>query len=175
MFKEVRERSAKEICSRGFDGFAIGGLSVGESRKMMFDLVSFTEPFMPADKPRYLMGVGTPSDVLESVKLGMDMFDCVIPTRNARNGTLFTSRGKIVIKNAAYRTDEGPVDPNCDCHTCRNFSRAYLRHLFLAEEILALRLNTLHNVRFYMNLMKSIRTAIAEDRLRDFTLPFEDS
>jgi len=173
MFKEIREQSAKEICSRDFGGFAIGGLSVGESRKMMFDLVSFTEPFMPSDKPRYLMGVGTPSDVLESVKLGIDMFDCVIPTRNARNGTLFTSQGKIVIKHAAHRTDKNPVDPNCDCYTCKNFSRAYLRHLFMSDEILVLRLNTLHNVHFYMNLMQTIRQAISEDRLKNLTLPPE--
>jgi queuine tRNA-ribosyltransferase len=141
---------------------------VGETKPLMYEVVDYTAEAMPADRPRYLMGVGTPEDLVEGVMLGVDMFDCVMPTRNARTGTLFTSYGKINIKNAKYAEDESPVDPECGCYTCRNFTRAYLRHLYHAGEILAMRLNTLHNLYYYLNLMKEIRVAVNEDRFLEF-------
>ncbi len=165
MYRDLRRRSAEALIQIGFDGYALGGLSVGESKAQMVQIVRETTPLLPPDRPRYLMGVGTPSDILEAVQHGVDMFDCVLPTRNARNGMLFTSRGRIVIKNAKYAEDEHPVDSDCTCYCCRHYSRAYLRHLYLAGEILAMRLNTIHNLHFYFHLMGEVRQAIEEDRL----------
>lgn len=168
MFKDLRKQSALDILEIGFDGYAIGGLSVGEPKDLMFELIGYTAPLLPEDKPRYIMGVGKPSDIIKGVLNGVDMFDCVMPTRNARNGTLFTSKGKIVIKNAKHANDESPLDTNCSCYTCLHYSRAYLRHLFMSQEILALRLNTIHNINFYNNMMKKIREEIKKDSLSDF-------
>jgi queuine tRNA-ribosyltransferase len=170
--KTFREKSAKELCSLDFDGFAIGGLSVGESNKEMYETVEWTTPFMPQGKPRYLMGVGTPEDLVENVYRGIDMFDCVMPTRNARNGTLFTSFGKLNIKKAEFTTDETPIDPECNCMTCQNYSRAYLRHLFRAREITYFRLATIHNLHYYLDLMKQMREAILEERFEAFRTAF---
>jgi queuine tRNA-ribosyltransferase len=168
MYADLRERSAEALIQIGFDGYALGGLSVGEDKDTMFRVVAHTAPLLPEDRPRYLMGVGLVEDILEAVQQGVDMFDCVLPTRNARNGALFAHFGKIIIKNAKYADDPLPVDPECSCYTCRNYSRAYLRHLFLAEEILALRLNTIHNLHFYLQFMREIRQALAEDRFGCF-------
>jgi queuine tRNA-ribosyltransferase len=168
MHKDLRLECTRGLLDIGFDGYAIGGLSVGETKPLMYEVVDYTAEAMPADRPRYLMGVGTPEDLVEGVMLGVDMFDCVMPTRNARTGTLFTSSGKMNIKNAKYAEDESPVDPECGCYTCRNFTRAYLRHLYHAGEILAMRLNTLHNLYYYLNLMKEIRAAVNEDRFLEF-------
>lgn len=165
---ELRHRSVLEMTAMGFDGYAIGGLSVGEPKESMMRTVEITTPQLPTEQARYLMGVGTPGDIVDCVYHGVDMFDCVMPTRSARNGLLFTNDGKVVIKNARYRDDASPPDKLCDCYTCRNYSRAYLRHLFIAKEILALILNTIHNIRFYMNLMERIREAIREDRYKEF-------
>ncbi len=172
MFPDLRERSAKEIVELGFPGYAIGGLSVGEPKELMAEMIDATVPHLPPEAPRYLMGVGYPEDILRSVLQGVDMFDCVVPTRNARNGTLFTSTGKVMIKNAAHKNDPKPLDSNCSCYTCSNFTRAYLRHLFTAGEILSYRLNTIHNVHFYMNLMAEIRKAIRENRLKEYYCEF---
>jgi len=172
MYRDLRERSLAELVEIGFDGYAIGGLSVGETKPLMYEVTEYTAAAMPEDRPRYLMGVGTPEDLVECVMLGVDMFDCVMPTRNARTGTLFTSFGKLNIKGAAYIEDNGPVDPECGCYTCRNFSRAYLRHLYHAGEILAMRLNTLHNLHYYLNLIKEIRQAIKDDRYMQFRKEF---
>jgi len=171
MFKDLREESARQIIDLGFPGYAIGGLSVGEEKSLMLELAAHTAPLLPAGKPRYLMGVGTPDDLRLCAQMGIDMFDCVMPTRNARNGSLFTSAGKVNIKNAQYRTDGSPLDPQCECYTCRNYSRAYLRHLFLADEILAMRLNSLHNIAFFQNWMSRLREAIREDRPIDWSFP----
>ncbi len=160
-FEELRRRSAETIGAMDFDGVAIGGVSVGEAKEAMLQTMRVTAPLLPADKPRYLMGVGTPEDLVEGVAAGIDMFDCVLPTRNARNGTLFTSEGKIAIKNARYRKDPRPLDPACGCPTCRTTSRAYLRHLFVAGEISGAVYNTIHNVWFYLDLMRRIRESIA--------------
>lgn len=160
MFADLRRRSAEEIASLDFPGYAIGGLSVGEPKELMMEMAAHTLPLLPADRPRYIMGVGTPEDLVELVGMGADMFDCVMPTRNARNGQLFTEQGTINICNARFREDEGPVDPSCDCYTCRHYSLAYLRHLYTAREILAYRLNTIHNVYYYVNLVKAMRGAI---------------
>ncbi len=168
MFEDLREKSAKELREIGFDGYAIGGLSVGESREVMYRIVSHTVPHLPREKPRYLMGVGKPEDIINAVMRGIDLFDCVIPTRNARNGMLFTSFGKLVIKNACHATDERPIEEGCGCYTCRHYSRAYLRHMYMAREILALRLNTIHNLYYYIHLIKGLRKAIRRDRLQDF-------
>lgn len=165
---DLRKRSAQEISSLPFDGVAIGGLSVGEPKEEMVETMRFTAPLMPADRPRYLMGVGTPADLVEGVAAGIDMFDCVMPTRNARNGALFTSEGKIAIKNARFAADGGPLDPECSCLTCRTVSRAYLRHLYVNGEIAACVYNTIHNVSFYLDLMRSIRQAIASNSFRSF-------
>ena len=151
----------------GFDGYAIGGLSVGEPKDEMMQVVSYMEPMLPAEKPRYLMGVGTPGDLVECVRRGIDMMDCVMPTRNARNGHLFTSEGVIKIRNAAYMTDTGPLDPHCDCYTCSNFSRAYLHHLDKCREILGVELNTIHNLQYYLDLMAGLRAAIEKGSLND--------
>jgi queuine tRNA-ribosyltransferase len=168
MYPDLRKRSVEALGEMGFEGYALGGLSVGEGKEMMFEVVSQTAPLLPSDRPRYLMGVGTPFDIAHAVLQGVDLFDCVLPTRNARNGTLFTRGGRLVIKNARHADEEAPIDPGCSCYTCRNFSRAYLRHLYLAEEILAMRLNTIHNLHFYLNFMGEIRQAISEDRLKDW-------
>lgn len=165
---EHRKYSLEQITSVDLPGYALGGFSVGEPIELMHDLVKVVGPMMPAHKPRYLMGVGTPLDLILSVDSGIDMFDCVMPTRVARNGTLFTWQGKISIKRNEYREDSGPLDPECDCYTCRNYSRAYLRHLFLSGEILGSRLNTIHNLYFYMNLMKKVRESIEQDRWPEF-------
>ncbi|SFZ97415.1 tRNA-guanine transglycosylase [hydrothermal vent metagenome] len=170
--KAFREKSAKELCAMDFDGFAIGGLSVGEANQDMYDTVEWTTPFMPEDKPRYLMGVGTPEDIVENVERGVDMFDCVMPTRNARNGTLFTSFGKVNIRKAIYTTDEGPIDPECECMVCKTYSRSYLRHLYRARELTYFRLGTIHNLYYYLNLMKQIRAAILEGKFKEFKEEF---
>ncbi|PWT86646.1 MAG: tRNA guanosine(34) transglycosylase Tgt, partial [Blastocatellia bacterium] len=159
----------------GFDAYAIGGLSVGEPIEVMYDIVSQTVSLLPRDRPRYLMGTGTPDDLVESVARGVDMFDCVLPTRNARNGQLFTTEGRINIKNANYAEDERPLDPACGCYTCRTFSRAYLRHLFMAGEMTAATLNTLHNLHFYLDTMRRIRQAIAFGRFESFRVEFHQS
>ena len=171
VYKSLRDISARQLQDIGFDGYAIGGLSVGETRPVMYDMTAHTARQLPDEKPRYLMGVGKPQDILHAVRQGIDMFDCVLPTRNARNGFLFTSAGKVAIKNARYRADERPLDPDCDCFTCRHHSRAYLRHLFMAGEILALHLNTVHNVTYYLRLMSRMREAIRRGSLSDFTVP----
>jgi queuine tRNA-ribosyltransferase len=170
-YKHLRDVCVQELSSLGFDGYAIGGMAVGEPRDMMYDLVAHTAAQLPANRPRYLMGVGKPQDLLTCVRLGVDMFDCVLPTRNARNGFLFTSTGRVVIKNAQYRTDEQPLDAACRCYTCQHHSRAYLRHLFLAGEILGLYLNTIHNVTYYLHLMAQFRQAIREGTLAALTVP----
>jgi queuine tRNA-ribosyltransferase len=156
------------LAEHDFDGFAIGGLSVGEPKAEMHTLLSHTAPLLPGNKPRYLMGVGTPLDIVSGIAYGVDMFDCVLPTRNARNGTLYTSQGKINIKRLEFAEDDGPLDPACFCYTCRTFSRAYLRHLFQAGEILAFRLNSLHNLAYYQDLTREARAAIREGRFAAF-------
>ncbi len=168
MFRELRWKSAEDIVALDFDGYALGGLSVGEDRKTRERVIAETVPRLPRERPVYLMGVGTPEDILEAVRLGVDMFDCVMPTRNARNGTLFTAGGRITIKNAQYAADERPLEEGCGCYTCSRFSRAYLRHLYTAREILAYRLNTIHNLYYYTRLMEDIRTAIRNDELEAF-------
>ncbi|MBM3222799.1 MAG: tRNA guanosine(34) transglycosylase Tgt [Candidatus Tectomicrobia bacterium] len=170
-YKALRDDCVQTLRGEGFEGYAIGGLGVGEPREVMYDLTTHTAAQLPAHQPRYLMGVGKPQDLLESVRAGIDMFDCVLPTRNARNGFLFTSTGRVVIKNAQYRTDERPLDADCPCYTCQHHSRAYLRHLFVTGEILGLHLNTLHNVTYYLRLMARIRQAIHDGTLADFSLP----
>jgi queuine tRNA-ribosyltransferase len=173
IYPALRQKAMEEICLKiGFDGYALGGLSVGEPKEIMLEIVETSAPHLPEDKPRYLMGVGTPEDIVACVDCGIDMFDCVIPTRCARNGLLFTNQEKVVIKNARYKNDHSPVDSTCDCYTCRNYSRAYLRHLFMAGEILAIVLNTIHNVRYYMHLMERIRTAIRDGRYAAFKKAF---
>ena len=171
-YADLRRRSTEEIASMEFDGIAIGGLSVGEPKEEMLETMRLTAPLMPSGRPRYLMGVGTPEDLVEGVAAGIDMFDCVMPTRNARNGTLFTSEGKIAIKNARFAADEGPLDPKCSCMTCTTVSRAYLRHLYTNGEIAAAVYNTIHNVWFYLDLMRSIRQAIASNSFRPFREAF---
>lgn len=175
MFKDLREQSARELVNLNFDGYAIGGLSVGESTSLMREMVEHSAALLPREKPRYLMGVGTPEDIVESVKRGIDMFDCVLPTRNARNGMLFTSFGKIVIKNARHRSEDIPIDPHCTCYTCTHYSRAYLHHLFSAKEILSSRLNTIHNLFYYLSLIKELRMAILEGRFDHFYQNFYES
>lgn len=172
MYKDLRERSAKELVEIGFPGYAIGGLSVGEPKDIMYEMLDYTVPFLPDDKPRYLMGVGSPDCLIEGVMRGVDMFDCVLPTRIARNGTAMTSSGKVVIKNADNTRDFRPLDEECSCYTCRNYSRAYIRHLFKAEEILGLRLMTIHNLHFLITLMHKVRQAILEDSLPEFRNQF---
>ena len=170
--EELRKRHAEEICAVDLPGYALGGFAVGEEPAQMHAGVAFSAPLLPKDKPRYLMGVGTPLDLVTCVGAGIDMFDCVLPTRSARNGLLFTSEGKLVIKNARYTRDERPLDPNCTCYTCRTFSRAYLRHLYNAQEVVVNRLNTLHNLHFFLTLMKDARAAIEADRYADFLAEF---
>jgi queuine tRNA-ribosyltransferase len=171
----LREESAGLTAAIGFEAYAIGGLSVGEPPDVMYDIVSRTAPCLPIDRPRYLMGTGTPEDLVESVARGIDLFDCVLPTRNARNGQLFTSVGRINIKNARYAEDDRPLDPACACYTCRTCSRAYLRHLFQAGEINSATLNTLHNLHFYLDTVRRIRDAIVFGRFESFRLAFHQS
>jgi queuine tRNA-ribosyltransferase len=171
-YLDLRTRSVQEIASMDFDGVAIGGVSVGEPKPEMFEVVHHTAPLLPVDKPRYLMGVGTPEDLVNGVAAGIDMFDCVMPTRNARNGSLFTSEGKLHIKNAKYAADESPLDPRCSCVTCRTVSKAYLRHLFTSDEIAASVYNTIHNVSFYLDTMSAIRQAVASNSFESFRAEF---
>lgn len=161
VFKDLRERSAAELVPMDFPGYAVGGLSVGEPKELMLETLAWTTPLLPRDKPRYLMGVGTPEDLLEGVALGVDMFDCVQPTRIARHGTVFTRSGTLTVRNAAYARDFSPLDPECDCYACRRFTRAYIRHLLKANEILGARLTTYHNLAFLVRLMKEIREHLA--------------
>ena len=174
-FADLRAKSAELTVSIGFDGYAIGGLSVGEPNETMYEVVGTTTPRLPAHQPRYLMGVGTPIDLVECVARGIDMFDCVMPTRNARNGQLFTSEGPLNIKNAQFSEDDGPVDPACSCYTCRTFSRAYLSHLYRAGEMTGATLNTLHNLSFYLDTMHRIREAISFGRFEDFRQQFHQT
>ncbi len=172
MYPDLRLKSARDVISFDLPGYGIGGLSVGEPKSVMYEMLDVIMPVMPENKPRYLMGVGSPDCLIEGVMRGVDMFDCVLPTRIARNGTVLTSRGKVVVRNATYERDFSPLDPECDCYTCRNFTRAYIRHLIKANEILAATLATIHNLRFLINLMENIRSAIMEDRLPDFRTEF---
>jgi queuine tRNA-ribosyltransferase len=171
--KEFRKQSAEQLCAlTDYDGFAIGGLSVGEPNADMYETVEWTTQFMPQDKPRYLMGVGTPEDLIENIERGVDMFDCVMPTRNARNGTLFTTFGRLNIKKAEYKEDESPIDEACDCYTCKNFSKGYLNHLYRAKEITYFRLGSIHNIHYYLSLMKEAREAILTDNWLEFKKEF---
>jgi queuine tRNA-ribosyltransferase len=172
MYQDLRQESLTELMNIGFDGIAIGGLSVGEPKAEMQRMLQVMQPMLPADKPHYLMGVGTPEDLVYGVAHGIDMFDCVMPTRNARNGWLFTQWGDIKIKNARHKTDQRPLDESCSCYTCSNFSRAYLHHLHRVGEILGARLNTIHNLHYYQQLMQEIRQAIEADRFEDFQAEF---
>jgi len=172
MYEDLRERSLRSLEAMGFDGFAIGGLSVGEPKEDMLRILNGLPVVMPADKPRYLMGVGKPEDIVEAVVRGVDMFDCVLPTRNARNGHLFTQAGVIKIRNSRFKTDTGALDESCDCYTCQNYSRAYLHHLDKCKEILGAHLNTIHNLHYYQNLMSGLRQAIEESKLSDFVHRF---
>lgn len=168
LFEDLRAQHAQMLSAMDFEGLAIGGLSVGESTQEMYEMVRFVTQHLPVNKPRYLMGVGKPEDMLWAVSHGVDMFDCVLPTRNARNGMLFTDDGELIIKHARYRTDLTPVSPDCTCYTCSHFTRAYLRHLYIAKEILYSHLATLHNVHYYVNLLRRSRAAIVSDRFREF-------
>ena len=172
MYKDLRQESAESLVGLDFPGYAIGGLSVGEPKPLMYELLEHTTPFLPAGKARYLMGVGTPDCLVEGVARGIDMFDCVFPTRVARNGTAITSRGRVVVRNAAFTDDFSPLDPECDCYTCKNYSKAYLRHLIRCDEIFGLRLMSLHNLHYLIRLMQRIRLAIMEDRFAVFQKNF---
>ena len=174
MFKNLRTESASQLIDMDFEGYAIGGLSVGESKDVMMDILAHTAPLLPTDKPRYLMGVGTPLDIVRGISHGVDMFDCVLPTRNARNGTLYTSLGKINIKRQEFAEDDSPLDPACSCYTCRTFSRAYLRHLFHAQELLAFRLNSIHNLTYFLDVVRGARAAIAAGRFAEYHQRFEN-
>ncbi|WP_299832231.1 tRNA guanosine(34) transglycosylase Tgt [uncultured Metabacillus sp.] len=167
-YEELRKQSANDLVSLDFPGYAVGGLSVGEPKDVMNRVLEFTTPLMPANKPRYLMGVGSPDSLIDGAIRGIDMFDCVLPTRIARNGTLMTGEGRLVVKNAKFARDFRPLDEHCDCYTCQNYSRAYIRHLIKSEETLGLRLTSYHNLYFLVNLMEKVRQAIREDRLGDF-------
>lgn len=175
--KEFRKISAESLVglsceNHTFDGFAIGGLSVGEENSIMYETIEATTPYMPKEKPRYLMGVGTPEDIIEAIDRGVDMFDCVMPTRNARNGTLFTTFGKINIKSARFKSDHDPIDPKCDCHTCRHYSRGYLSHLYRAKELSYFRLASIHNLHCYLTLVKEAREAILQGKFKEFKAEF---
>lgn len=172
MYRDLREQSSKEIIDLDFPGYAVGGLSVGEPADLMCEMLDYTVPLLPKEKPRYLMGVGSPDYLFEAVIRGIDMADCVLPTRIARNGTVLTSQGKLVIRNATYSRDFTSLDPECDCYTCKNYSRAYIRHLFNVNEILGSRLATIHNLYFLIKLMENIREAIKEDRLLQYREEF---
>ena len=172
VYMDLRRESAEALIEMEFDGYALGGLSVGERKSERTEILEKTLPCLPEEKPRYLMGMGRPEDLVEGVGLGADMFDCVLPTRNARNGMLFTRKGPLIIKNAEFAEDPNPVDSDCGCYTCRNYSRAYLRHLYVAKELLSYRLNTLHNIYYFMELMRSIQQAILQDRFQAFKKEF---
>ncbi|SMN12157.1 tRNA-guanine transglycosylase [uncultured Candidatus Thioglobus sp.] len=172
MYQDLRRESAEKLIQIGFDGYAIGGLSVGEPKEEMMKVLEYLPEQLPADKPRYLMGVGTPSDLVEAVERGIDMFDCVMPTRNARNGHLFTSTGVVKIRNAFHKLDTAPLDENCGCYTCQNYSRSYLHHLERKREILGARLNTIHNLYYYQDLMLAMRTAIENNTFAEFKQNF---
>ena len=172
MHYDLRARSIADICSIGFDGYALGGLSVGEEKEQMYGVMECCSPLLPQDSPRYIMGIGSPEDLIEAIWHGYDMFDCVMPTRNARNGMLFTSQGRINIKAKIYEEDAGPLDPDCGCKVCRNYSRAYLRHIYRAGEILASQLNTYHNLHFYLDLMRRARGAIKLNSFSSFRHQF---
>jgi queuine tRNA-ribosyltransferase len=172
MERDLRQQSADDLLEIGFDGYALGGLSVGESAEVMYQVMEWSLPLLPQDRPRYVMGVGTPENLVEAVARGADMFDCVMPTRNARNGVLFTSFGRISIKQARFIEDEMPLDAECSCYVCRNYSRAYLRHLYQSNEILASVLNTTHNLYYYLRLMESMRDAISVGQFKKFREEF---
>ncbi|MEK7273789.1 MAG: tRNA guanosine(34) transglycosylase Tgt, partial [Candidatus Desantisbacteria bacterium] len=172
MYLDLRRESIDELTDIGFDGYAIGGLSVGEPKEIMYEMLRGTTPLLPQDSPRYLMGVGAPEDILEAVESGVDMFDCVMPTRHARTGEVFTSKGPLVIRNAPCAADTTPIDSECGCYVCRNYSRAYIRHLIHVNEILGVRLTTWHNLAFMMNLMKQIRESIWQERFLEFKKEF---
>ncbi len=167
-YKDLRIKSAEEITNIGFGGYAVGGLSVSEPKDIMREIIHYIAQYIPDNKPRYLMGIGDLGDILEAVESGFDMFDCVMPTRNARNGTLFTSRGRISIKRQEFKRNNGPLDPECGCYTCKNFTMSYLRHLFLCKEILSMRLNTIHNLWFYLDFFRKMRDAINKKRFSEF-------
>jgi len=168
IYQDLREESARKLMEMDFPGYAIGGLAVGEPKEELLEITNFLNNILPQDKPRYLMGVGTPLDLLENIENGIDMFDCVMPTRNARKGTIFTKKGKMIIKSARYKEDFSPIDEDCDCYTCKNFSRAYIRHLFSVDEILGMRLATIHSLHFYLELVKNARLAILENRFEKY-------
>lgn len=175
MHKDLRKKSAEDLVAMDFPGYAVGGLSVGEPKDIMVDILDYTTDFLPEDKPRYLMGVGTPDYLFEAVEHGIDMADCVLPTRIARNGTAMTSVGRVIVKNGKYKEDFTSLDENCDCYTCRNYTKAYIRHLFNVNEILAYRLLSIHNIYFLTNLMENIRNSILEDRFLEFKKEFYES
>ena len=175
MYESLRDVSLQGLMDIGFDGYAIGGLSVGEPKEDMLRILAHTAPRLPQKKPRYLMGVGTPEDLVDAVLQGVDMFDCVMPTRNARNGWLFTRNGTVKIRNAQYRLDTAPLDEKCTCYTCQNFTRAYLHHLYRLGEILGARLNTIHNLHYYQELMQGLRQAIEAGKLTDFVVEFRQA
>jgi queuine tRNA-ribosyltransferase len=168
MFKDLRRKSTEELLKIGFDGYAVGGVSVGEPKEEMHEIIYFNSPLLPSEKPRYLMGIGDFVDMLAAVDAGFDMFDCIMPTRNARHGTIFTSTGRLIIKRKEFEFDSSPLDPDCDCYTCRNFSKAYLRHLFVSREILSMRLNTLHNLHFYQTFFRNMRAAIEAGKFQEY-------
>jgi len=172
MFKDLRAMSVDDLVEIDFAGYAVGGLSVGEPKDLMFEMADYTIPRLPDSKPKYVMGAGTPEDLVALVALGADMFDCVIPTRNARNGQMFTKFGTLNISNARFKDDQDPIEPDCRCYTCRNYSRAYLRHLYMSKELLAYRLNTIHNIYYYTGLMQRMRTAICQGRFDEFQKEF---
>ena len=172
MFADLRKQSARQLGEIEFSGYAIGGLSVGEPKEIMLEMAAHTLPLLPDSKPKYIMGVGTPEDLVNLVGLGADMFDCVMPTRNARNGQLFVENGALNICNAQHKTDTGPIDPDCTCYTCRHYSRAYLRHLYMTKELLAYRLNSIHNVHYYIHLMERMRDAIRRNQFGAFRKTF---
>ncbi len=173
LYEDLRRKNVEELAGIGFDGYAVGGLSVGEPKEDMHRMIRFTAQILPENRPRYLMGIGELGDVMKAVDAGFDMFDCVMPTRNARNGTLFTSAGKVSIKREEFKADGEPLDPECDCYTCRNYSRGYLRHLFMSKEILSMRLNTVHNLRFYLNFFKNMRESIVKGSFGEFKQKWE--
>ena len=172
VYPDLRAQSVEALAKMDFDGYAIGGLAVGEPKEKMFDMISYVSPMLPRNRPHYLMGVGKPEDIVQAIERGIDMFDCVLPTRNARNGTLYTWQGRVVLKQSQYRMDFTPPDENCNCYTCRNFSRAYLRHLYMNGEMTGLRLNTLHNIHFFLELTAKARTAIREGNFNEWKKRF---
>lgn len=172
VYEDLRKASAESLVFLDFDGYAIGGLGIGEPKDVMWKVVEEVVEVLPENKPRYLMGIGKPEDFIEGISRGIDMFDCVVPTRNARNGTLYTEKGKVLIKREKYKFDKRPIDENCGCFTCKNYSRAYLRHLYTSGEVLALRLNTIHNLYYYFSLIKNIRKAIIDEKLSEFMIKF---